>query len=57
MTGLVLALLAAGGYLYGTYVGCRQLEVRPVELAFADLPEALRRLPHRTDFRHSCRYY
>ena len=38
MTGLVLALLAAGGYLYGTYVGCRQLEVRPVELAFADLP-------------------
>jgi len=38
--GLVLALMAAGIYAYGKYVGTKQLEVRHVELSFTDLPEA-----------------
>lgn len=37
---VLLAVVLAGGYLYGKYVGSRQLEVRHVELSFADLPEA-----------------
>lgn len=38
--GLVLGLLFAGTYLYGSYVGSRQFEVSRYELAFADLPPA-----------------
>lgn len=34
------AIIIAGGYAYGKYVGTQQLEVRRVELAFKDLPEA-----------------
>jgi predicted MPP superfamily phosphohydrolase len=36
----MLAVLTAGTYLYGKYIGARQLTVRQVEVAFADLPEA-----------------
>lgn len=35
-----LAGLTIAAYLYGKYVGARQLEVRTVELSFPDLPEA-----------------
>jgi len=38
--GLVLGLLFAGTYLYGSYVGSREFEVSRYELAFADLPPA-----------------
>lgn len=40
LTGLLLALLAAATYLYGTYIGARRFVVRHVELSFADLPPA-----------------
>jgi hypothetical protein len=37
---VLLAILSAGAYLYGKYVGSRQLEVRRVTLAFDTLPQA-----------------
>lgn len=36
----LISILVAGIYAYGKFVGTRQLEVRHVELAFDDLPEA-----------------
>lgn len=39
VVGLLLALLAAGTYAYGKFIGTQQLEVRRVELAFKELPQ------------------
>ncbi len=37
---IILGLLLSAIYVYGRFVGTRQLEVQRVELSFADLPEA-----------------
>ena len=37
---IILGLFFSAIYAYGRFVGTRQLEVKHVELAFADLPEA-----------------
>lgn len=37
---ILLAVLFASGYLYGKFIGSRQLEVRRVELSFSTVPEA-----------------
>ena len=39
VVGVILALAVAATYYYGKFVETRQLEVRHVELTFADLPE------------------
>lgn len=48
---LLLTVLMVGTYLYGRYVGTARLEVRRVQLSFADLPEAFDgyRLVHVSD--------
>lgn len=38
--GWILSVLVAALFLYGTYIGFQQFEVRHIELAFDDLPEA-----------------
>ena len=39
VVGVILALAVAATYYYGKFVETQQLEVRHVELTFADLPE------------------